>query len=481
VSNPEHLAPRLTGPRVFGVRPRSPVLHTLRAVGAPPRRFHVEGLPSGVLLNPETGLLSGRVSEPGSYWIRVAVSNQAGAEEAEFRVEVGETIALTPPLGWNSWNCWADSVDDAKVRQAAQAMAASGLADHGWTYINIDDGWQGVRGGPHRALQPNEKFPDMKGLADYVHGLGLKLGIYSTPWVRSYAGYAGGAEGGPVGPGTEEARQRGHQQGDTTSAAADAREWAEWGIDYLKYDWAPWDVPAAARMRDALRQCGRDIVYSLSNTAPFEQAAEWARLANCWRTTSDIRDTWRLRDSGFLGVEDIGFSQDRWRPFAGPGHWNDPDMLVVGYVGWGPHLHPTGLTPDEQITHITLWCLLAAPLLLGCDLTRLDDFTLDLLTNDEVLAVHQDPLGRQAAQVVSGPAEVWARPLEDGSLAVGLFNRDDHGSQSVRADWSALGLPSRCAVRDLWRHADCGVHDKGFETPVPPHGAVMVRVSPHSV
>jgi len=381
-------------------------------------------------------------------------------------------------MGWNSWNCWADSVDATKVRQAADAMVASGLADHGWTYINIDDGWQGVRSGPRRALQPNEKFPDMKGLAEYVHGLGLKLGLYSTPWVRSYAGYAGGSEGGPVGPVTPEARQRGHHHGDTTFEDADAREWAEWGIDYLKYDWAPWDVPSVVRMHDALRRCGRDIVYSLSNTAPFEQAAEWSRLANCWRTTSDIRDTWRLRDSGFLGVEDIGFSQDRWRPFARPGHWNDPDMLVVGHVGWGPQLHPTGLSPDEQRTHISLWCLLAAPLLLGCDLTRLDDFTLSLLTNDEVLAVHQDPLGRQAVQVVSGPAEIWARPLEDGSLAVGLFNLHDRETQMIRVEWSALGLLSPASVRDLWQRADCGVHGTGFEVRVPSHGATMIRVSP---
>src|SRR5581483_5266440 len=191
-------------------------------------------------------------------------------------------------------------------------------------------------------------------------------------------------------------------------ATNDAKQWADWGFDYLKYDWNPIEVPQVEEMDNALKDSGRDFVLSLSNSAPFAGAADWARLANAWRTTGDIRDNWR-------SMTNNGFSQDKWAPFAGPGHWNDPDMLVVGDVGWGPKLHPTQLTPDEQYTHITLWCMLASPLLIGCDMTHLDDFTLSLLSNDEVLAVDQDPLGKQAAQtVVDGRRQIWVKELADG-------------------------------------------------------------------
>jgi alpha-galactosidase len=381
------------------------------------------------------------------------------------RVGAGR-LAQTPPMGWNSWNCWAGSVDDKKVRAAAAAMVTSGLAAHGWTYINIDDAWQGERKPPDFALQPNAKFLDMKGLADYVHGLGLRLGIYSTPWKTSYAGFAGGSADDAEG----RAAKKEHAFGKVSFAEADARQWAAWGIDYLKYDWSPIDVDHTRAMAQALKASGRDIVYSLSNSAPFDHAKDWAELANCWRTTGDIVDTW---DS----VSGIGFSQDRWRPFGGPGHWNDPDMLVVGRVGWGPNLHPTRLTPNEQYTHISLWCLLSAPLLLGCDLEKLDEFTLNLLTNDEVLAVDQDPLGRQAGRVSKdGQAEVWAKDMADGSKAVGLFNCGSE-PRVVTVTWSDLGLTGKQKVRDLWRQQDLGTFDEKFQVKVLVHGVVLVRIA----
>jgi alpha-galactosidase len=218
---------------------------------------------------------------------------------------------------------------------------------------------------------------------------------------------------GPGGPG---GGVFGDRMGKYSFAENDARQWAAWGIDYLKYDWIPNDVPHVEEMSLALKATGRDIVYSLSNSADFGQAADWARLSHCWRTTGDIRDTWE-------SMSGIGFAQGRWAPYAGSGHWNDPDMLVVGKVGWGPQLHPANLTPDEQYTHISLWCLLAAPLLIGCDLADMDALTLSLLTNDEVLEVDQDPLGKQATCVArEGREQVWAKAMEDGSRAVGLFN-----------------------------------------------------------
>ena len=460
--------PRINGARVFGVRPGSPFLFTIAASGERPMTFAAENLPQGLALDEKTGRITGAVAKAGEYGVTLLARNARGEARRPFRIVAGDRIALAPPMGWNSWNCWAESVDDEKVRGAADGMAASGLIHHGWTYINIDDGWQGARRPPEYALQPKGRFPDLKALADYVHGLGLKLGLYSTPWKTSYAGFAGGSAD------TDDGRvlEKGHTFGAVAFAAADARQFAAWGIDYLKYDWKPIDVEHAEAMAEALRESGRDIVYSLSNSAPFDLARQWARLANAWRTAGDLNDSWP-------SVRETGFSQDKWRPFAGPGHWNDPDMLVVGRVGWGPSLRPTGLTPNEQYAHVSLWCLLAAPLLLGCDLQNLDAFTLNLLTNDEVLEVDQDPLGRQAGRVArDGPTEVWAKEMQDGSMAVGLFNLDDRQPRTVTVRWSDLGVKGPRKVRDLWRQKDLGVFDGKFSCSVLVHGVVLVRIAP---
>ncbi|HTQ30284.1 MAG TPA: NPCBM/NEW2 domain-containing protein [Opitutaceae bacterium] len=481
---PAPAEPRINGPRVFGVRPGSPFLFTIPATGDRPMTFAADNLPEGLSLDAATGRITGALAKPGGYDVTLHAKNARGTASAPLHVEVGEKIALTPPMGWNSWNCWATSVDQDKVLRSARAMAASGLTEHGWTYINIDDTWQGRRPGPTHALQGNEKFPEMKALCDAIHALGLKAGIYSTPWVTSYAGYPGGSAENPEGTWTKPAgpKKVNHDIlpwaiGKYSFAAADAKQWAEWGIDYLKYDWSPNRVPETAEMAGALRASGRDIVFSLSNNAPFNApsggAADWARLANCWRTTGDIRDTWG-------SMTHNGFSQDKWRPFAGPGHWNDPDMLVVGDVGWGPRLHATRLTPNEQYTHISLWCLLSSPLLLGCDLEKLDAFTLGLLTNDEVLAVDQDPLGRQAAQaVVDGRRQIWVKEMADGSRAIGLFNLSQR-PDTFAAVWSQLGLSGPQRVRDLWRQKDLGVFKDQFAAEIPRHGVILIRVWPAS-
>jgi len=460
--------PRLVGARVVGVRPGSPVLFTIPATGDRPMTFAARGLPEGLVLDPAAGRITGRLARPGRHAVMLVARSALGRCERALEIVAGDRMALAPPMGWNSWNCWAETVDDEKIRDAADAMVASGLINHGWTYINIDDGWQGRREAPDYALQPKGRFPDMAALAGYVHGLGLKLGLYSTPWKTSYAGYAGGSADLDDGRVTTKE----HAFGAVAFHRADARQFTAWGVDYLKYDWKPIDVDHARAMAEALRGTGRDIVLSLSNSAPLEGAAHWAELANAWRTTSDLTDTW-------ASVSGVGFSQDPWRPYAGPGHWNDPDMLVVGRVGWGPTLRPSALTPNEQYTHVTLWCLLAAPLLLGCDLEQLDDFTLNLLTNDEVLAVNQDPLGRQARRLtVYGPREVWAKDLADGSTAVGLFNRADDGPRTVTVEWSDLGIRGPRRVRDLWRQRDLGVFDGEFRAPVLVHGVVLVRIGP---
>ena len=471
--------PQINGPRVFGARLGAPFYFPVPVTGARPLTFSAAGLPKGLAIDSDTGIITGTAEKRTKRAARIRVRNRHGADERALRIVVGDQIALTPPLGWNSWNVWAGAVDDGKIRDCADAMVASGLAAHGFSYVNIDDTWQGKRGGPLNALQPNEKFPDMKGLCNYVHSLGLRVGIYSTPWAMSYAGHRGGSSGKMVRPAPSYATKgRKWHFGERAWHIEDAKQWAEWGIDYLKYDWNPWEVPDVEAMADALRASGRDIVYSLSNSAPFDKAAEWARLANCWRTTGDITDLWG-------SVSHIGFSQDPWTPFGGPGHWNDPDMLVVGKLGWG-EARANRLTRDEQITHMTLWALLASPLLLGCDLTQLDDFTLRLMCNDEMLAISQDPLGRQGhcvrevretgrrGQVVRHDA-VYRRELADGSIAVGLFNLGDKPGE-VEVTWADLGIQGRRRVRDVWANKDLGRFTRSFRMGVSPHGAQCLRI-----
>lgn len=451
--------PSINGPRVVGATPGHDFLFLIPASGKPPLRYHAANLPAGLTLDPDTGIISGRLQKEGTTEVRLTVEGPAGIAKRNLTIVGGKhKLALTPPMGWNSWNVWAGAIDAEKVREAADWMVKSGLAAHGYQYINIDDCWEGKRDKNGR-IQPNEKFPDMKALADYVHSKGLKLGIYSSPGPRTCAGFEGSYQ---------------HEE-------LDAKTWAEWGIDYLKYDWCSYgeiaksgDIEELKKpyrvMRDALDKCGRDIVYSLCQYG-MGNVWEWGAEVggNLWRTTGDITDSWG-------SMSGIGFSQDGHEEFAGPGHWNDPDMLVVGKVGWGPKLHPTRLTPNEQITHITLWCLLAAPLLIGCDLSDMDQFTIDLLCNDEVIAVNQDPLGRQAKRIVKdGVTEVWARPLWDGTFAVGLFNRGIVGTNiSVRL--ADLGLEGDQPVRDLWERKDLPKHSGSVGAYVPAHGARMYKI-----
>jgi len=448
--------PRINNPKVFGVRPGSPFLFTIAATGERPMTFAAEGLPAGLKLDASSGRITGFIDKPGTYNVKLMATNKLGTAERMLRIEVGDKICLTPPMGWNSWNCWACSVTDENVRQSARAMVEKGLINYGWTYINIDDCWHGQRDPKSGEIRSNEKFPDMKALADYVHSLGLKIGLYTDCGPKTCAGYVG---------------SEGHEEQDIMT-------YAKWGYDYVKIDWCHCegkDPRATYKLfGDAIKRAPRDIVFSICNWG-LEKPWEWGESVggNLWRTTGDIEDSW-------ASMAGIGFRQAGLSKYAGPGHWNDPDMLVVGKVGWGPELHPTHLTTDEQYTHISLWCLLAAPLLIGCPIEQIDDFTLGLLTNVEVLEIDQDPLGRQAERIVEGDDfQVWARELEDGSQAVGLFNLDAYEHKRIRFDFSALGLgigPYR--VRDLWRQKDLGNFSHYFEAEVAPHGVVLVRIFP---
>ncbi|HEY1788484.1 MAG TPA: NPCBM/NEW2 domain-containing protein, partial [Verrucomicrobiae bacterium] len=426
--------PRINGAQIFGVRPGSPFLFTIAATGDRPMTFSASGLPKGLQIDPKTGRITGSLSQAGEYDVILRAKNSLGRANRKFKIVCGDQIALTPQMGWNSWNCFAWAVSEDKVKAAADAMVRSGLINHGWTYINVDDFWQNnlapnndpTLKGPFRDangfIVPNARFPDMKGMADYIHSLGLKAGLYSSP--------------GPWTCGSCAASWQ-HE-------AQDAQTYAAWGFDYLKYDWCSYgdvadgkipsatDIPTWARshgtddqavashpynvMGDFLRKQNRDILFSLCQYG-MNDVWKWGGSVNgnSWRTTGDINDSWG-------SMSQIGFNQDKTAPYAKPGNWNDPDMLVVGKVGWG-NLHPTRLTPNEQYTHISLWCLLSAPLLIGCDMTQLDAFTLNLLENDEVIAIDQDPLGKEATTVAkTDDTRVYAKTLADGSMAVGLFN-----------------------------------------------------------
>lgn len=490
---PEKPEPQINGPRVFGVRPGAPFLFQVAATGKKPLKYSAEDLPGGLKIDQETGSITGKITEAKDYTVLLQVENERGQAERELLIKVGDSICLTPPMGWNSWYCWSESVSDQKIRDTARAMKEKGLVAHGWTYVNIDDCWQGLRGGDYKAIMGNERFPDMKGLADYVHSQGLKIGIYSTPWIGSYAGFIGGTADNPEGdysnlaipederpqpcqifgrsPNTRKLGMR--RFGDYWFTDEDAKQWADWGIDYVKYDWNPNDVPTTKKLAEGLKKCGRDIVLSLSNSAPFKNAEKLSKIANLWRTTGDIRDIW-------LSISHIGFGQEKWREFARPGHWNDPDMLQVGQIGvtntFVRKLKDTHLTPDEQYTQISLWCLLSAPLLLSCDIESLDDFTISLLTNDEVLEIDQDPLGIPAERAFHKfGREIWIKKLHDGDIAVGMFNRWRF-KRRIKLVFDKYGLEDSYDVRDLWRQKELGSFEDVFSAQVPSHGVKLVKL-----
>jgi alpha-galactosidase len=362
-------------------------------------------------------------------------------------------IARTPAMGWNSWNKFAGRVTDADVRAMADAMVSNGMRDAGYVYVNIDDTWEGDKRDSLGNITTNSKFPDMKALADYVHSKGLKLGIYSSPGPTTCAGYIG---------------SYGHE-------AQDAKTFADWGIDYLKYDWCGArmlyrddEMPAVYQvMGDALIATGRPIVYSLCQYGR-QDVWKWGADVggNSWRTTGDIRDTWE-------SMANIGFRQDVLAPYAKPGHFNDPDMLEIGNGG---------MTNEEYRTHMSLWAMLAAPLLAGNDLRTMSLEVLGILTNKEVIRLDQDPLGKQGTRVLASPdsasvrQEIWTRPLANGAYAVAAFNRGPDSAR-VMIDFAALNIDTQGAtVRDLWAHRKVRVRDNRYTATIPSHGVVMLRV-----
>ena len=490
ILTPKALAtPKLTGPKVYGVRPGSPFQFLVTATGDRPMTFSAKGLPKGLSINPKTGIITGKVSQKGTYTVSLAAKNAKGTAQRSLRIVCGDRIALTPPMGWNSWNCFANEVSADKVKRAANALVKSGLVNHGWSYINVDDFWENNRDSKDPSLRgkfrdeagyiiPNTRFGDMKALADYVHGLGLKIGLYSSPGPWTCGGCAGSF---------------GYER-------QDAESYAKWGFDYLKYDWCSYgnvinglpendpnkvsslsynggnELKTAIKpykvMGDYLRQQPRDIVYSLCQYG-MSDVWKWGDSVsgNCWRTTNDITDTW-------VSVKNIALDQDKSAAWAKPGNWNDPDMLVVGTVGWG-NPHKSKLKPDEQYLHISLWSLFSAPLLIGCDMEQLDDFTYNLLTNDEVIEVNQDPLGKQATCLQTiGELRIYVKELEDGTKAVGFCNFGLDSVDLSYKDFAKLGISGKQIVRDLWRQKNiCKVStwNDALSVKIPAHGVLLYK------
>ena len=474
---PSPSKPLIHGPKVFGVRPGSLFLYTIPATGDRPMTFSAQGLPDGLKLDSATGQITGTLHQAGTFPVTFHATNTLGSVDRPFKIVVGDGIALTPPMGWNSYNCFGTGITQLRELSAAHAIIKAKLDQHGWTYVNMDGGWEGVRGGPYNSIQPNKNnFTDIKAMVDEIHKLGLKAGIYSSPWVTTYGGQIGGSSENPDGSWDPKTMRQGPKNQKTLPFAIgkyqfytnDVKQWADWGFDYLKWDWNPNELPETKEMDETLKATNRDILFSLSNQTPFKSIAELRPFANAWRITTDIGDSWS-------SIVNNGFHQDRWAPFSGPGHWNDPDMFEVGANGTGK---PKRLTPDEQYTHVSQWCLLSAPLILGCDLDYLDPFTISLLSNDEVIDLDQDELGKQATNVSKqGKLEVYAKPLSDGSWGVGLYNLGETPS-TVSLHWNDLHISGPQKVRDLWRQQDLGTFTDTFSTPVNPHGVVLVKVSP---
>jgi len=472
--------PRINGARVFGVRPGSPFLFTIPATGERPIVFGVEGLPQGLALDPAAGRIAGRLAAPGAYDVVFTASNRLGADSRPFRIVCGPTLALTPHMGWNSWYVWENHVTDAIMRAAAEAMVSSGMIDHGYQYVNIDDCWSvrpdakdpSLVGEPRDArgmINANGRFPDMKALTDYIHGKGLKAGIYTSPGPLTCAGHVAAWQ---------------HEK-------PDADRFVEWGFDFLKYDWCSYSGVAKDKSVEELQKPyrlisgilaaePRDVVLNLCQYG-MGNVWEWGAAVggNSWRTAGDLGGSFEgIPAALFRDGFDVYSAQGLHR-YGGPGHWNDPDYLLLGYLSdWRGGTAPTPLTPNEQYTHVSLWALVAAPLIFSGDITRLDDFTLGLLTNDDVIDVDQDPLGRPGRRAAKdGDVEIWARELEDGSKAVGLFNRGE-GLAAITVSWPEIGVTGRQKVRDLWRRKDLGAFDGSFTAYVARHGVVLVRLRP---
>lgn len=472
-------APRINGPKLYGARPGHPFLYRIPCTGIRPMRFSATGLPPSLTLDKATGIISGSApAAAGDYPVTLKAVNSKGTVTRLFKIVVGETLGLTPQMGWNGWYTLYERPTDTDIRKAADAMLASGMAEYGYQFVDIDDGWarkpgssDAVLGEPMRnpdgTIRPNGRFPDMASLTAYIHSLGLKAGVYSGPGPQTCAGLAASYE---------------HE-------ASDAQQYSEWGFDLLKYDWCSYTKVAKDRslpelqkpylkMSSALAKQDRDIVLNMCQYG-MGDVWKWGRQVGgmSWRTTDDLG---AVKGSALPGFYSVGFANAALTAYAGPGGWNDPDYILIGTVGDANHsdlaAKPTPLKPEEQYSYMSMWSLMASPLFFSGDMTKLDDLTINILCNAEVIDIDQDLLGKQAKVVRKNQQElVLAKPLEDGSVAVGLFNLSE-GPLTISIDWKDVGKNGKLRVRDVWRQRDIGSSTDNFKSQVAAHDVVFVRL-----
>jgi alpha-galactosidase len=470
--------PRINGPIVYGCRPGNPFIYRIPTTGTRPMTFATDNLPAGLQLDAEKGVITGVNPPRGEYAVTLRAENALGKAEKKFKIVSGDTLALTPPMGWNHWYAHYGRVTDRIIREAADGMVKNGMADAGYQYVSIDDCWMNApedpkeespRRGPLRDKQgnilTNKLFPNMKALTNYIHSYGLKAGIYTSPGPFTCCGYCGSYQ---------------HEE-------QDARQFADWGFDLLKYDWCSYASVAKddkslealkkpyILMGGLLKQQKRDILLNLCQYG----------MGNVWEWGAEVGgQSWRTADD--LGIEldriiDIAISNAKYRAWSKPGSWNDPDYLQIGYIGsafGGGEPKPCPLTPNEQYSFMSLWCLMAAPLFYSGDVPSLSEFDLNILCNAEVIEVDQDPVGQCARTVLlNDDAVLFVKDMEDGSKAVGLCNRGE-AEIEITAKWSDLGLKGKQTVRDLWRQKDLGTFTDTFTAKVGRHGTVLIRLWP---
>jgi len=462
--------PRINLPGIYGASPNKPFLYRLPVTGKPPILFEcLSGLPGGLSLNESTGILSGTSPAEGHYPVIIKASNALGSDQKTLMLRIApDGICRTPLLGWTSWNACRAAVSQADIQKTAELLVSSGLAAYGYQHVNIDSGWQGEYGGALDAIQPNGKFPDMKALADHVHSLGLKLGIYSTPMQKAWGGgeYPGCTRG-KLDPAYVNAY---YGIGLEHCERGNAEQWVEWGIDYLKYDWAPCDVANAARMKGCLLESSRDFAFCVTVQAGIRDAAYWKANCSSWRDNSDTEDLWKKVKTRF--------DTDFWAVHCNPGHCFDLDMLETGVMEHGA----CRLTEDEQLVSFSIRVLFPSPIQMSCDLSKLTDFDLAMLCNEEVLAVNQDVLGLGAVCVSqhiardtegreTANARIYIKPLADGTYAAGFFNLGESEAELC------LPLSGNAAVRDLWAKKELPDACGGLSLTLAPHTVRMVTIS----
>ncbi len=470
-------APKVWGPLVYGCRPGKPFLYRIPAQGVRPMEFAAEGLPATLQLDPATGIISGTAPARGEYPVTLRASSSRGADRRAFRIVSGEVLSLTPSMGYNHWYAHYDRITDAMMREAADLLVSTGMADVGYQYVNIDDCWMNApkHGDPKRVgplrdaagnIVPNQHFPDMKGLTDYIHAKGLKAGIYSSPGPLTCGGFAGSWQ----------------------NEARDARQFAEWGFDFLKYDWCSYTEVAKnsgdpdlvkykkpyTLMGDLLQQQSRDILLNLCQYG-MGKVWEWGAEVGgqSWRTAGDL---------GFeLGrIFEVALKNAAHRAWSKPGSWNDPDYLQIGWIGNAQGMgkpQPCPLSVNEQYAFMSLWCLSASPLFFSGDMTKLDAFTLGILCSPEVIEIDQDPLGECARVISRGETTfVMIKNLADGTKAIGLGNRGDKPAK-VSVSWTELGLTGKTPLRDVWRRKDLGEFDQQYTAEVGRRAVVLVKTA----